>query len=64
MVGDGSHILFWHDKRTRDVPLKIFYPQLFMCSTNKEACIFEVLNFSMGDNDRVWSLRFYREFND
>ena len=36
----------------------------YMCSTNKEACIFEVLSPLVGDNDRVWSLRFYREFND
>ena len=47
-----------------DVPLKILYPQLFMCAENKEACISEVLSPPVGDNDRVWSLRFYREFND
>ena len=35
-----------------------------MCSANKEACISEVLSPLIGDNDRVWSLRFYREFND
>ena len=64
VVGDGSHILFWHDKWTGNVPLKILYPQLFLCSTNKEAYVFEVLSPSVGDNDRVWSLRFYREFND
>ena len=64
MVGGGSCILFWHDKWTGDVPLKILYPQLFMCAENKEACISEVLSPPVGDNDRVWSLRFYREFND
>ena len=26
VVGDGSCILFWHDKWTEDVPLKILYP--------------------------------------
>ena len=57
-MGDGSRTLFWHDKWTRDVPLKNLYPQLFLCSTNKEACIFDVLSPLMGDNDRVWSLRF------
>ena len=35
-----------------------------MCSANKEACLSEVLSPPVGDNDRVWSLRFYREFND
>ena len=59
-----SYFFFWHDKWTGDVPLKILYPQLFLSSTNKEACISEVLNPPMGDNNRVWSLRFYREFND
>ena len=64
VVGDGSHILFWHDKWTGNVPLKILYPQLFLCSTNKEAYVFEVLSPSVGDNDRVWSLSFFRAFND
>ena len=64
VVGGGSRILFWHDKWTADVPLKIFYPQLFLCSANKEACISEVLSSPVGDNDRVWCLRFHREFND
>ena len=64
VVGDGSRILFWHDKWIGDVPLKILYPQLFLCSANKEACISEVLSPPVGDNNRVWSLRFQREFND
>ena len=64
VVGDGSRILFWHDKWTRDVPLKILYPQLFMSSANKENCISEVLSPLVGDNDKMWSSRFYRAFND
>ena len=64
VVGDGSRILFWHDKWIGDVPLKILYPQLFLCSANKEACILEVLSPLVGDNDKVWSLMFHREFND
>ena len=35
VVGDGSRILFWHDKWIGDVLLKILYPQLFLCSANK-----------------------------
>ena len=57
MVGDGSCILFLHDKWTGDVPLKILYPQLFLCLANKEACISEVLSLLVGDNDRVWSFK-------
>ena len=64
MVGDGSRILFWHDKWIGDAPLKILYPQLFLCSANKEACISDVLSPPVADNDRVWSLRFHRDFND
>ena len=37
VVGNGSHILFWHDKWTRNNSLKTLYPKLFVCSTNKEA---------------------------
>ena len=33
-----------------------------MCSANKKSYIFEVLSPPVGD--RVWSLRFCREFND
>ena len=64
MVGGGSRILLWHDKWTRDVPLKSLYPHLLLCSTSKEACISDMLSPSVGDNDRVKSLRFQREFND
>ena len=63
-MGDGSRILFWHDKWTGDVPLKILYPQLYLCSANKEAYVSEVLSLLVGDNDRVWSLSFFRGFND
>ena len=54
----------WTDKWIGDVPLKILYPQLFLCSANKEAYISEVLSPPVGDNDRVWSLSFHRDFND
>ena len=53
MVEDGFRILFWHDKWIGDVPLKILYPQLFLCSANKEARISEVLSPPLDDNDRV-----------
>ena len=62
-VGDGAHILFWHNKWTGDVPFKILYPKLFLCSANKEACISEVLRPPVDNNDRVWSLSFHRDFN-
>ena len=61
---DGSHILFWHDKWIRDNSLKTLYPQLFLCLANKEASISDVLSPQVAGNDRVWNLRFYREFNE
>ena len=48
---DSSRILFWYDKWIGDVSLKILYPQLFLCSANKEACISKVLSPPMGDNE-------------
>ena len=53
MVGDGSRILFWHDKWIGDNSLKTLYPQLLACSANKEACISKVLSPLVGDNDSV-----------
>ena len=53
MVGDGSRILFWHNKWIGDNSLKTLYPQLFVCSTNKEACISDVLSPPVSGNDRV-----------
>uniref|UniRef100_A0A7N2LTH0 DNA-directed RNA polymerase n=1 Tax=Quercus lobata TaxID=97700 RepID=A0A7N2LTH0_QUELO len=38
--------------------------ELFLYSANKEAYVSEVLSPPMGDNDRVWSLSFFRDFND
>ena len=32
VVGDGSRILFWHDKWTKDVPLKSLYPHLLFAN--------------------------------
>ena len=50
-------ILFWHDKWTGDVPLKSLYPQLFVFSANKEACISDVLSPSVGNNDKSVELK-------
>ena len=36
----------------------------YLCLANKEDYISEVLSPPVGDNDSIWSLRFYREFYD
>ena len=43
--------------------LKLFILS-YSCSANNKTCISEVLSPPIGDNDKVWNLRFYREFND
>ena len=43
--------------------LKLFILS-YSCSANNKTCISEVLIPLVGDDDRVWSLIFYREFND
>ena len=55
VVSDGSRILFWHDKWIGDNFLKTLYPELFVCSTNKEACISDALCIPGGGNFRVWN---------
>ena len=64
VVGDGSCILFWHDRWIGDTSLKMLYPHLYVCSNDKEACIFDVLCHQEGENDRFWNLRFYRDFHE
>ena len=35
-----------------------------MCSNDKEACISDVLCYQEGSNDRIWNLRFLRDFHE
>ena len=53
VVGDGSRILFWHDKWVGDNTLNRLYPQLYVCSNDKEAYISDVLCYQEGRNDRI-----------
>ena len=39
-------------------------PQLYACSNDKEACISDVLCYQEGGNDKIWNLRFYRDFHE
>ena len=64
IVGEGTHIRFWHDRWIGDNTLKDLYPDLYVCSTVKDACISEVLWMPEGGTVRVWNLRFYRAFED
>ena len=64
VVGDGTCILFWHDKWVGENTLKMLYLQLYVCSNDKDACISDVLCYREGGNDRFWNVRFYRDFHD
>ena len=64
MVGDGSRILFWHDRWVGDTSLKMLYPQLYACSNDKEACIFDLLGHQEDGSNRFWNLGFYRNFHE
>ena len=47
-VGEDTHIRFQHDRWIGDNTLKFLYPELYVCSADKEACISEVLWISKG----------------
>ena len=52
VVGDGSRILFWHDRWVGDTSLKMLYPQLYACSSDKEACISDLLDHQKDGSSR------------
>ena len=62
IVGDGTSILFWHDRWIGNNTLKFLYPELYNFSDDKEACISDVLCLQEGGIVRVRDLRFYRDF--
>ena len=64
VVGDGTRILFWHYKWVGDNLLKRLYPQLYVCSNDKEACISDVSCYQEGGHNRIWNLRFHRDFHE
>ena len=64
VVGEGTRIRFWHDRWIGDNTLKDLYPELYVCSAVKDACISEVLWIPEGGTIRVWNLKFYKAFED
>jgi len=63
VVGEGNHILFWHDWWAGDIPLKLLYPNLFACLGDEEAFIFDVLVRQVDWDFRGWNLRLHRDFH-
>ena len=64
VVGDGTRILFWHDKWVGENTLKMLYSQFYVCSNDKDAYISDALCYQEGGNDRFWNVRFYRDFHE
>ena len=64
VVGEGTHIRFWHDRWIGDNALKDLYHELYVCLAAKDACIFEVLWIQEGGTFRARDLRFFRAFED
>ena len=52
-MGEGTRIRFWHDRWIGDSILKDLYPELYVCSVVKDACISEVLWIPEGGTVRV-----------
>ena len=50
VVGEGFRIKFWHDPWSSPSTLKVLYPALFAIAANKEAMIYDMVDFSL---DRV-----------
>ena len=63
-MGEGTRIRFWHDRWIGDTTLKDLYPEHYGCLVVKDACISEVLWIPEGGIVRVWSLTFYKAFED
>ena len=42
----------------------MLHPQLYAFSNDKEACISDVLCYQESGNDKIWNLRFYRDFHE
>ena len=64
IVGEGTRIRFWHDRWIGDYTLKDLYPEVYVCSAAKDACISEVLWTPEGGTFTVWDLGFFRAFED
>ena len=42
----------------------MLYPQLFACSSDKEACISDLLDHQENGSSRCWNVKFYRNFHE
>ena len=45
-AGDAFHIRIWHDPWSSPTPLKDLYPAMFAIAANKEAMIYDMVDFA------------------
>ena len=63
-VGEGFHVRFWHDPWSSPTALKDLYPTMFAIAANKEAMIFDMVDFALDGGGKSWNLSFCRAFQD
>ena len=63
-VGVGDRIRFWFDRWCGDCPLKDAFPDLFVCTTNRNATVASLLLQSTSGSRNSWNITFIRNFND
>ena len=64
VVGDGSVFFFGIISGLGIILSNLFILSYLCFQPIRKLFFYEVLSPLAGDNDRVWSLRFHREFND
>lgn len=53
-VGDGSKVLFWHDVRYGEIPLKNLFPELFTIVCGKDSWVEE--NMQTQNGNILWNI--------
>jgi hypothetical protein len=62
VVGDGSHISFWHDWWCGERSLKHCYPVLYSIVRNKATMVVD--NLAVQNGNIHWNVLFTRQFQD
>jgi hypothetical protein len=57
-VGDGSHVMFWHDVWRGEQLLKVSFPELFTIACGKDAWVAD--NMQLQNGNIHWNIIFTR----
>jgi hypothetical protein len=61
-VGDGSHVLFWHDVWCGEQPLKVSFSELLTIACAKDAWVVD--NMQLQNGNINWNIIFTRPVHD